>query len=259
MNNQFKYLFYRDVKKTLSLRTVCIWGCMSAICVFFFFTSSGRYDLVENGKVDFMVLMLPQIIFGAWAVLSVYFDLVSADREHNVLDCILCSGVKKNKLFFSKVLTSIIVSLILSMIYLLPITAVIIGVSGQASYFTLSLKYLLPLWGYIMVFASFGLTISIIARSSKTAMIWSLASGLILMPRFFMIIVDGIGSMLKWTQTTKNTVSMISPGISMEALSDFSNITRLTNASVIFSVCIIICLSIAFRVFRKQDELNYGE
>ena len=259
MNSQLKYLFCRDVKNTLSLRTVFIWGCMSAICIFFFFTSSGRHDLVENGKVDFMTLMLPQIIFGAWAVLSVYFDLVSADREHNVLDCILCSGVKKNKLFLSKVLTSIIVSLVLSIIYLLPITAVIIGVSGQASYFTLSLKYLLPLWGYIMVFATFGLTISIIARSSKTSMIWSLASGLILMPRFFMIIVDGIGSIFKWTQTTKDTVSMISPGILMEALSDFSNITRLTNAALGFSACIIVFLSIAFMVFRKQDELNYGE
>ena len=259
MKSQLKYLFCRDLKKTLSPRAVSIWGCMSAICVFFFFTSSGRHDLIENGNVDFMTLMLPQIIFGAWAVLSVYFNLVSADREHNMLDCILCSGVKKNQIFLSKVLTSMMVSLVLSMIYLLPITAVIISVSGQASYFTLFLKYFLPLWGYIMVFASLGLTISIIARSSKTAMIWSLASGLILMPRFFIIIVDGIGSIFNWAQATKDTVSMISPGILMEALSDFLNITRLTNAVVGFSACIIVFLSIAFIVFRKQDELNYGE
>lgn len=258
MKRQLSYLLKRDIKRTLNLRTLLIWMCMSLICVFFFFTSNGRFNLIEKNKVEFMTLMLPQIIFGAWAVLSVYFDIFSADREHNVLDVILCSGVKKNNVFLSKVITSAVVSLLLSLIYLLPITIVIIKSSHQIGYFLL-LQYLFPLWGYIMVFASIGITISIISRSSKAAMIWSLAMGLILMPRFFMLIVEGFGAIFNWTQFTKNTISLISPGILMESLSDFSNITKITTAAIGFSACIVVAFTIALVVFNKQDELSYGE
>lgn len=259
MKSGLGFMMRRDMKKTFSLRTVFIWACMSALCIFFFFTSDGRRQLMETGKVEYMTVMLPQIIFGSWAALSVYFDMVSADRQHNVLDMILCSGAAKSTVFLSKMLTMMIISLILSMIYLFPITAVIVGLSGQTGYFTLFFQYLMPLWGYIMVYASLGLVISVTARSSKAALIWSLAVGLILMPRFFMIIVEGLGAAFHWTQGAMDTVSLLSPGVLMDALSEFSDAARLITAAAGFSVGIIVLMFLSFFVFRRQDELNYGE
>ena len=260
MSNSVLSLFKRDFRKAMNLRTWLIWIGMSAVCLFFFFTSSGRHDLVEEGFVDFMSLFLPLIIFGAWAVLSVYYDLISSDREHNVLDCILSSGISKKQIFASKVLTSAIISFVLVCIYLIPITTVIVNLSGDFGYIiSVLFKYFLPLWGYIMVFAALGIVISIISRSSKAALIWSLAAGLVFMPRFFMIIVEGIGNIFHWTQSTKDIVSMISPSVLMEALSDYSNTAKLSAALIGFSCCIITFLTISYLVFNKQDEFNYGE
>jgi ABC-type transport system involved in multi-copper enzyme maturation permease subunit len=259
MKSPLGFMLKRDMKKVFSMRTVFIWACMSALCIFFFFTSDGRRQLMETGRVEYMTVMLPQIIFGSWAALSVYFDIVSADREHNVLDMILCSGTAKSTVFLSKILTMALISLILSMIYLLPITAEIIGLSGQTGYFMIFIQYMTPLWGYIMVYASLGLVISVAARSSKAAMIWSLAGGLILMPRFFMVIVEGLGSAFHWTRGFMDAAGMISPGVLMNALSDFSDAGRLAQAAAGFSVGIIALLILSFLVFRRQDELNYGE
>ena len=259
MKGSFGFLLLRDMKKTFSMRTVFIWACMSALCIFFFFTSDGRHQLMETGKVEYMTVMLPQIIFGSWAALSVYFDMISADREHNVLDMILCSGIAKSVVFLSKMLTMMVISLILSMIYLIPVTAVIVGLAGQTSYFTLLFQYLMPLWGYIMVYASLGLVISVAARSSKAALIWSLAGGLILMPRFFMMIVEGLGSAFHWTQGFIEAASLLSPGVLMNALSDFSDAAKHSQAAAGFSAGIILLLFLSFFVFRRQDELNYGE
>lgn len=251
-------LTLRDIRSALSYRTLLIWMTMAGLAVFFFFTSAGRTELMKENKVEFMTLFLPQIIFGAWAVLSVYFDLVSSDREHNVLDCILCSGINKKQVFMAKIITTVVVSLLLSFIYLFPITTVIVSLS-EISNAMILVRYLLPLWGYIMVFAAMGVTISVLARSSKAALIWSLAAGLILMPRFFMIIIEGLGSAFHWSDSVKDSVSMIAPGVLMNALSDFENTTNLFNAAIGFSAGILILFTISYLAFCYQDEYNYGE
>lgn len=250
-------LALRDIKTTLKFRTFLIWFAMAGIAVFFFFTSAGRVELEQN-EVKFMTIFMPQIIFGAWAVLSVYFDLVSSDREHNVLDCILCSGVTKKQVFAAKIIASAVVSLLLSFIYLFPITAVIVLLSDFSNAMLL-VRYLLPLWGYIMVFAAMGVTISVLARSSKAALIWSLAIGLILMPRFFIIIVDGLGSVFQWSQAVKDGVSMIAPGALMYALANSENTANFTNAIIGFTAGVLILFTISYLAFCRQDEYNYGE
>ena len=259
MSNILLTLTLRDMRKVLGKRTLMIWGALSALGVFFFFATSGRRILIENNEVEFMALFLPQIIFGTWAILSVFFDLVSSDRQHNVLDCILCSGVSKTLIFFSKIITLTAISLILSLTYLLPVTVVIISISGRAEHFTVLFQYLLPLWGYIMVYAALGAAISVIARSTKTALITSLAAGLVLMPRFFILIVDGLGAVFHWTQATKDAVSMVAPGVMMDALSHNSGTAEYYKMAVIFTLSIILLIAVAYCVFRKQDELNYGE
>lgn len=258
MNGTILKLTLRDIKSALSLRTFLIWIAMACIAVFFFFTSAGRTELVKENKIEFMTLFLPQIIFGAWAVLSVYFDLISSDREHNVLDCILCSGVAKKQVFTAKIITTAVISLLLSFIYLFPITAVIVSLSDFSNAVIL-VRYLLPLWGYIMVFAAMGVTISVLARSSKAALIWSLAAGLILMPRFFEIVVEGLGSVFQWPEEVINSISMIAPGIMMNALADLSNMSNLLTAAIGFSVGILVLFIVAYLAFCRQDEYNYGE
>lgn len=258
MNGTLMKLTLRDIRFALRFKTFLIWTAMAGVAVFFFFTSAGRTELIKENKVEFMTLFLPQIIFGAWAVLSVYFDLVSSDREHNVLDCILCSGVTKKQVFIAKTFTTAAVSLLLSFIYLFPITAVIVTLSDISNAMIL-IRYLLPLWGYIMVFAAMGVMISVLARSSKAALIWSLAMGLVLMPRFFMIVVEGMGSVFHWSEEVINNASMIAPGIMMNALSDFSNTSNLLTAAIGFSASVLVLFIIAYLVFFRQDEYNYGE
>lgn len=250
-------LIRRDLQKILNLRTILVWGAISALGVFFFFTTSGKFNLTENNEVDFMALFLPQIIFGAWAVLSIYFDLVSSDRQNNVLDCILSSGVTKPMVFCSKIISLIAVSLMLSILYLIPISIVIVYLSGALTHLTEVVKYLLPLWGYIMVYAAIGTVISVAARSTKTSLIVSLSAGLILMPRIFILIIDGISSLFGWTQVTKDALSLIAPGVMMERLAH-SGTAEYAKTFTLFASSIIVLLTISLFIFCRQDELNYG-
>lgn len=258
MNHTILLLTCRDIKRTLSLRTFVIWIVLAAITVFFFFISNGHHELVVTKHVEFMAVFLPQIIFGAWAVMSVYFDLVAADREHNVLDCILCSGVTKGQVFSAKLITMVVNSLLLSFVYLTPITVVIAMLSDMGVALTVA-KYLLPLWGYIMIFASMGIMISVLARSSKAAMIWSMASGLVLMPRFFVMLVSGIGNTLNLSEKVIDNISLISPGIMMETLSKPQNTESWMIAIIGFTIAIMLMMTIAYFTFKSQDEYNYGE
>ncbi|HKM34247.1 MAG TPA: ABC transporter permease subunit [Lachnospiraceae bacterium] len=252
-------LFRRDFKKAMNLRAWVIWLVLAAVGVFFFFTSGGKTKLIANNQVEFIALFLPHMIFGSWAILSVYFDLISSDREHNVMDCILCSGISKSKIFVAKILVIAVMSLVLAMIYLIPVTCFIIGLSKDWSHILVLFLYLLPLWGYIMVFAAVGIFISVLARSSKAALIWSLAIGLLLMPRLFVMLLEGIGQIAGWSTETINKMSLIAPGVMMQALSDVSDKSYFGIATIVFSVSILFFWSLAYLVFRRQDELNYGE
>lgn len=140
-----------------------------------------------------------------------------------------------------------------------PITCVIIGLSGNLTHILVLIQYLLPLWGYIMVYAAMGMLISVFARSSKAALIWSLAIGLILMPRFFVMIVEGIGKVFGWTTQMVENFSLIAPGVMMQALSEVSDTSRFLLATVIFGSSILMFLIFAYSTFIKQDEYNYGE
>ena len=251
-------LMFRDLKRAFSFRTLGIWLMMAVIAVYFFFFSSGRRELAENNRLEYMAVFLPLIIFGAWAVMAVFFDLISADRERNVLDCILCSGTTKKHIFIAKIITTEVISLFLSFIYLAPITIIITCMSNIEKAAMIG-KYLLPLWGFIMVFAALGLMISVLARSSKSAMIWSLASGLVLMPRFFVLIPESIGSALNLSQQTVEKISMISPGIMMEALSNPNDTSSWTTAVIGFTIGIVVLFGIAYMAFKNQDEYNYSE
>ena len=124
-------LICRDLRRAFGLRTLGIWVVMALFTIYFFFFSNGRRELVENNRLEYMSLFLPLIIFGAWAVMAVFFDLISADRERNVLDCILCSGTTKKHVFIAKIIATAIVSLALSFIYLAPIAIIVTCLSND--------------------------------------------------------------------------------------------------------------------------------
>lgn len=258
MKNIF-VLFRRDFKKVMNLRTWVIWLVLAAMGVFFFFTTGGKTKLIANNQIEFIALFLPHMIFGSWAILSVYFDLISSDREHNVMDCILCSSIPKSRIFISKILVIVVMSLVLAMIYLIPVTCTIIYLSKDWSHIFVLFIYLFPLWGYIMVFAAVGILISVLARSSKASLIWSLAIGLLLMPRLFVMLLEGIGQIAGWSAETIHKLSLIAPGVMMQALSDMTDKSYFGIAAIVFSVSILFFWSLAYLVFCRQDELNYGE
>ncbi len=250
-------LFMRELRRTINLRIGLIWIALAGMSIFFFYTTGGKTKLIERDQVEFIALFLPHMIFGSWAVLSSYFDLFSADREHKVLDCLLCSGITKSCIFVSKALVTMVMSLVLSLIYMFPVTCVIIGLSGSSMHLVVLLRYLLLLWGYIMVYAAMGVLVSVLARSSKSALIWSLAIGLLLMPRFFAMLVEGAGKAFGWSENTVDYVSLIAPGVMMQALSVVSDGTKFITAMTVFLVSIILFFGLAYFAFVHQDEYNY--
>ncbi|OJT83272.1 hypothetical protein BM532_06870 [Clostridioides difficile] len=145
--NQIKLLYIRDMKKCINKRTILIWIVMSILCVFFFFNSNGKHEFVTTNTIDFMSVMLPQVIFGAWAAMSVDFDLISADRENSVLDCILSSGITKNQIFVSKALTTASLCFIGALIYLIPVSCSIVYLGGGIEYLAVIINYLFSAMG----------------------------------------------------------------------------------------------------------------
>lgn len=257
--NIIKLLYLRDMRRCVNRRSILIWCLMSFLCIFFFINSNGRHDFLENGTVQFMAVMLPQIIFGAWSSMSVNFDLISSDREHNVLDCIITAGITKTHIFLGKLFTTMTLCLIGSIIYLIPINIYVVCIGGNLSYMSIFFEYLFPLWCYVMVYSSWGVLISIIARSTKSSLIWCLACGLALMPRFFELFVDGLGAVFHLNENMKSAVSLIAPAIMMSELTDTTQISKVFKMIFVFLSCITILWIIAYLIFHKQDELNYGE
>lgn len=259
MNRKIGALIIRDIRKALTVRAYLIWLALSGMGIFFFYATGAKTMLIENNQIQFSSLFLPHMILGSWAVLSTYFDLISADRESCVLDCITSSGVSKREVYLSKVVATMLVSILLALVYLLPVTVVIISLSGDFQHILLLLQYVLPLWGYIMVYAALGMLLSVLARSSKNALITSLAVGVILMPRFFVMIIDGIGKLFGWNDQMVEKLSLLAPGVMMQALSDLTDTSRCLQAAGVFGYSTLGFFILGGFIFSRQQEYNYGE
>jgi hypothetical protein len=85
-----------------------------------------------------------------------------------------------------------------------------------------------------------------------------MAAGLFLMPRFYVMLLEGVGGFLHLTDRTINALSLLSPGVLMNALADPSDATRFLEALIGFSAGSLGALLIAFQAFLRQDEHNYG-
>lgn len=209
--------------------------------------------------IEYMSLFLPFMVFGAWAVLASFFDIVSSDRESKVLDCILCSGVSKKKLFISKLIALNIGAWIIAVSYLGAISLWAFIHSGRVNVFLILLKYCLPLWVYIILYALLGMMISILARSSKLALIINMAIGLLLMPRFIILIIETIGEKMHWGQSVIDNMSMFVPGVILQNIANVSDWKKCGMSILLFCVTALIYCVMSFTIFISQDELNYRE
>lgn len=251
-----KTLAVRDIRRGLNLKLICIWILLSLFGIFFFFTSRGYTDL-KKGYLDYMAIMLPQIIFGAWAILTVFFDLLAQDRDTHVLDCILCSGIKKRDILLGKFVSICVLAIICTFIYLVPISIVVAVAGNDINWIIKVMLYVIPLWGYIVIYGSLGMLISILARSTKMSLIMNLAFGLIMMPRFFVLITEGLAKAFHLPDSVELLLEQISPGILMSNMVEYSNYGELCKGTVIFIIEILVVWLISVKVFARQDELSY--
>ena len=61
------------------------------------------------------------------------------------------------------------------------------------------------------------------------------------------------------TTAMVENISLIAPGVMMQAMSSVSDTSKFALAAIIFSVSILIFLGFAYFTFIKQDEYSYGE
>lgn len=252
-----KTLVIRDTRKGINFKLVIIWILLSAFGIFFFFTSRGYTDVKNKQQLDYMMIMLPQILFGAWAILTVFYDILAQDRESHVLDCILCSGIKKKDILCSKFISICILSIVCTFIYLIPISIVVALAGGDSSWIIKVMFYIIPLWGYIVVYGTWGLLISILARSTKLSLIANLAFGLIMMPRFFVIITESLAKALHLPESMEKILEQISPGILMSNMVEYSNINEFFKGVTIFVIEVAVAIMISMFIFARQDEVSY--
>lgn len=254
--NTVKILLKRDLGKQIGKKVIIVYGILGLFGIYFFFCSNG-YNLLLQGNLDYMSIMMPQIFFGAWASLTVFYDGIAEDRDTHVLDCILCSGVQKKQIYISKVISYIMISMLCSVIYLLPLMAAIIIKTQGVKWVPDIAEYIIPIWAYVMIYAAIGTLVSVLARSAKKSLIICLALGLILMPRFYMLIIDGICGLLHLGDVVNKVLGMISPGVLIYDLADLSNRASVLKGMSFFIICIIIFSIITYQVFKNQDELSY--
>ena len=70
---------------------------------------------------------------------------------------------------------------------------------------------------------------------------------------------EGIGKVFHLSAETVDNISMISPGIMMEALSNPANTSSWSIATIGFTIGTVSLFAIAGFTFSRQDEYNYGE
>lgn len=258
MEGSFIHMLRRDIAQVIRFRNIVIWTLMSLLGIFFFSQTGGIKGLRDNGTFDYMALFLVPIIFGAWAVMTVFYDMISADREDQILDCILCSGISRRKVMISKVLSGLIISVLLSITYILPSMIYSAVKLKSLAGMPLMAVYMGPMFAYITVYMLLGLFISVLSKSSKTALIVNLGAGLIMMPRFFQMFADGIGNALSLSDRITGIIERISPGILVDDLMDPGKTEVFIPGLIAFIMIIVVLSLLSVIVFSRQSESNYG-
>lgn len=252
-------LLRRDLKNSFNKKFFILIGFLLLFQFWFVLTSDSVGQVKETGEMFYMAVVFSFNFFGSIVALALNYNGISNEREAKFLDLILTSGVSKKKVYLSKVLTSFLISGIFALIYTFVLMLVYLIMSGDISMSLLTLRYVLPITAFLSIFSLMGLMLSIIFRSSKASLITSIMIGGLLLPRLFVMMVDGLGSLFGFSQQAVGIIYMISPALIMNALNGYSETTYVLWGVLMLVIYLAAIIITGIKVFTRQDELNYGE
>ena len=255
----FCVLLRRDIKNSLNRKVFILVFFMALFQFWFVFTSNSVNQVKETGEMFFMAVVFSFNFFGSIVALALNYNGISNEREAKFLDLILTSGITKRKVYWSKVFAGFTVSGIFAFLYCLVMMLIYWGLSGELGIGVMTFRYVLPIVAFLSVFSLMGLMLSVILRSSKSSLVACMIVGGLLMPRLFVLMVDGLNKLLGLSQETVNIIYMISPALTMNALNGYAEAREQIWAVLLLALYITAFLWIGIKSFQKQDELNYGE
>jgi len=257
--NSVLILLKRDVKNSINKRFYFLLALMLVFQLWFVLSSGSVDQVKESGQMVYMAAVFSFNFLGSIVALALNYNGMSKERESKFLDLVLTSGVSKGKVFFSKVMANFLASGAFASLYVLVLAIVYFASTGDFALSLLTFRYLLPIMAFLSIFSLMGLMLSIMLRSSNASLITSIVIGALLMPRLFVMMIDGLGSLFALSQSVSDIISMISPALIMNALSGYSG-TGIALWGVLLLVVYLASLMIKGAVtFVRQDELNYGE
>ncbi len=257
--NKLLVLLKRDLKNSFNKKFFILLSFMVLFQLWFVFGSNSIGQVKETGEMPYMAVVFSFNFFGSIVALALNFNGISNEREAKFLDLMLTSDISKNKVYFSKIITSFLISSVFASMYTFAFMLVYLIMSGDIGISLMTLRYIFPITAFLSIFSLMGLMLSVIFRSSKASLVISIIIGGLLMPRLFMVIVDGLNSLFGLSQQVVEIIYMISPALIMNALNGYSQITYFLWGLLLLVIYHVAIILIGIKAFVKQDELNYGE
>jgi len=252
-------LLKRDIKNSFGKKVFILLFFLVLFQFWFVFTSGSVDQVRETGEMFYMAVVFSFNFFGSIVALALHYNGISGEREAKFLDLILTSGISKRKAYLSKVIACLTVSGIFAVFYSFAMTLIYWALSRDIGLSLMTFRYTLPIMAFLSVFGLMGLMLSVILRSSRASLVACMIIGGLLMPRLFVMMVDGLGNLLGFSQQVADIVYMISPALIMNALNGYAETSRLLWGLLLLLIYFTTILWTGIKVFVKQDELNYGE
>ena len=252
-------LVKKDLKNSFGKKFYLLLGFLLLFQFWFIATSGSVEQVRESGEMFFMAVVFSFNFFGSVVALALNYDGISADRESKFMDLVLTSGISKRKAYFAKMGTGILTSFAFAILYSVGIMLVYLALSGDLSLSMMALRYIGPITAFMVIFSTLGLALSVAMRSSKASLIASILLGAFMMPRLFIMIVDGVNGLLGLSEAVLERIYMLSPALILNALNGYSDSKTILWGLLLLAVYVIGSMVAGMRIFQRQDELNYGE
>lgn len=257
--NRFLFLLKRDVLRCVNKRFFLLLLFIAGFQAWFILGSGSVEKVLEAGRMNFMAIVFSFNFFGALVALALTFDSISRERQNKVLDLVLTSGLTKRTVILSKTAMNLIVSLALSVLYVVLVALIYFALGAGGAVALMCLAYIPAITAFNFIYCMLGLMLSIFLRSSKTSFIVSMAIGLLCMPRLLVTFLEGVANALGLGTGLVEWASMASPALIMNALGGGEGVQKSMIGICFLAFYVIMMIWMSVIVFQKQDELNYGE
>lgn len=250
-------LYKRDLGNGIQKRFFYLLGFMVLFQSWFIMGSGSVEMVLAAGEMDYMAVVFSFNMFGSLVSLALTYDCISRERQNKVMDMILTSGLSKRMVIASKIFVNLTVSVLFAGMYVAVVALVYFALSGSVSVIWMCIPYIPALVAFIFLFCMLGLMLSIWFRSSKVSFIVSMIAGMVLMPRLYMLFLDGFAGVFHWGGRFVEVAGLASPALIMNALG--ARTGDMWIGIAFLAVYLVIMVSLSMRVFARQDEFNYGE